>query len=165
MIQGVPHNMFVFTCMNIGKVQVLGLDVNTRAAHSMGRHTLTVAANYSLQQARNHTNRKSPYYNNQIAYMPLHSGAASLGWENPWANIALSGHAVSERWTTNEHQNSTHIDGYSELNLAVWRRFHIGYPVAEVRLDIKNLTNKQYEIVRSYPMPGRCWQLTAMITI
>ena len=165
LIQGVPHNMFVFTCMNIGKVEVLGLDVNTRAARNLGRHTLTFAANYSLQQARNHTNRKSPYYGNQIAYMPLHSGAASLGWENPWANIALSGHTISERWTTNEHQNSTHIDGYTELNLAVWQRFHIGYPVAEVRLDIKNLTNKQYEIVRSYPMPGRCWQLTAMITI
>ena len=163
LIQGVPHNMFVFTCINIGKVEIIGLDVTTRAARHLGRHTMTAAMNYSYQQARNHTVKDSPYYDNQIAYIPLHSGAASLGWENPWANIALSGHVIGERWSTNEHQSSTHISSYTELNATVWRRFHIGRPVAEVRFDLKNLMDKQYEIVRSYPMPGRCWQLTLRI--
>ena len=86
MIQGVPHNMFVWTCMNIGKAEILGLDVTAKAAHTMGRHTLTAAVNYSMQRARNHTNPESPFYDNQLAYMPLHSGAGSLSWENPWVN-------------------------------------------------------------------------------
>jgi outer membrane cobalamin receptor len=46
------------------------------------------------------------------------------------------------------------------VGATIWRRFHIGRPVAEIRFDIKNLFDKQYEIVRSYPMPGRSWQLT-----
>ncbi len=163
LIQGVPHNMFVFTCVNIGKAEIIGLDVTTRAARQLGRHTLTAAVNYSLQRARDHTNPQSPFYDYQIAYIPLHSGSASLGWENPWVNVALGGHVIGERWSTNEHQNSTHIDSYTELSATVWRRFHIGRPVAEVRFDLKNLTDRQYEIVRSYPMPGRCWQLTLKI--
>ena len=163
LIQGVPHNMFVFTCVNIGKAEIIGLDVTTRAARQLGRHTLTAAVNYSLQRARDHTNPQSPFYDYQIAYIPLHSGSASLGWENPWLNVALGGHVIGERWSTNEHQNSTHIDSYTELSATVWRRFHIGRPVAEVRFDLKNLTDRQYEIVRSYPMPGRCWQLTLKI--
>ena len=163
MIQGVPHNMFVWTCMNIGKAEILGLDVTAKAAHTMGRHTLTAAVNYSMQRARNHTNPESPFYDNQLAYMPLHSGAGSLGWENPWVNISISGHAIGERWSTNEHQNSTRINGYSEVGATIWRRFHIGRPVAEIRFDIKNLFDKQYEIVRSYPMPGRSWQLTVNV--
>lgn len=163
LIQGVPHNMFVFTCVNIGKVEIIGLDVTTRAARQLGRYTLTAAVNYSLQRARDHTNPQSPFYDYQIAYIPLHSGSASLGWENPWVNVALGGHVIGERWSTNEHQNSTHIDSYTELSATVWRRFHIGRPVAEVRFDLKNLTDRQYEIVRSYPMPGRCWQLTLKI--
>jgi outer membrane receptor protein involved in Fe transport len=163
MIQGVPHNMFVWTCMNIGKAEILGLDVTAKAAHAMGRHTLTAAVNYSMQRARNHTNPESPFYDNQLAYMPLHSGAGSLSWENPWVNISISGHAIGERWSTNEHQNSTHINGYSEVGATIWRRFHIGRPVAEIRFDIKNLFDKQYEIVRSYPMPGRSWQLTVNV--
>ena len=160
MIQGVPHNMFVWTCMNIGKAEILGLDVTAKAAHTMGRHTLTAAVNYSMQRAQNHTNPESPFYDNQLAYIPLHSGAGSLSWENPWVNVSVSGHAVGERWSTNEHQNSTHINGYSEVGATIWRRFHIGRPLAEIRFDIKNLLDKQYEIVRSYPMPGRSWQLT-----
>jgi outer membrane cobalamin receptor len=121
--------------------------------------------NYSLQRARDHTNPQSPFYDYQIAYIPLHSGSASLGWENPWVNIALSGHAIGERWSTNEHQNSTHINRYAELNATAWRQFHIGKPVVELRLDMKNLLDKQYEIVRNYPMPGRCWQLTMYIKL
>ena len=163
MIQGVPHNMFVWSCVNIGKVEVLGLDVTMRLVQHLGRHTLTATANYSKQQAHDHTNSESPYYDYQIAYLPLHSGSGSLGWENPWVNIAVSGYAISERWSTNEHQNSTHIDGYAELGATIWRQFHIGRPVVELRMDLKNLLDKQYEIVRNYPMPGRCWQFTCKI--
>ena len=89
----------------------------------------------------------------------------SWEWENPWTNIAISGHAIGKRWASNEHLESTDIDGYTECGLTVWRRFHIGRPVAEVRFDVKNLFNKQYEIVRSYPMPRRSWQLTLNLKI
>jgi len=165
MIQGVPHNMFVWSCVNIGKVEVLGIDATVRAAHHIGHHTLTAAVNYSLQQAHDHTNPESPYYDYQIAYLPLHSGAGSLGWENPWVNVVVSGHGVSERWTTDEHIDGTRIAGYSELSATLWRQFHIGKALAEARLDLKNLTDKQYEIVRNYPMPGRSWQATVKVEL
>lgn len=165
MIIGVPYNMFVWTCINVGQVNVLGLDATAKLVHHWGRHTLTTAVSYSLQQARNRTNSESPNYDKQIAYIPEHSGAASLGWENPWANVAISGHAIGKRWASNEHIEDTDIDGYMECGLTFWRSFHIGRPVAEVRFDIKNLFDKQYEIVRSYPMPGRSWQLMLKIKI
>ena len=160
MIQGVPYNMFVWTCINIGKVEVLGLDATLKGVHHIGRHTLTASANYSLQQVRNRTNEESPYYNNQIAYMPLHSAAASLSWENPWVNVTVNGYGVSERWASNEHLDGTRIDGYGELGATLWRQFSIRKARFEVRADAKNLLDKQYEIVRSYPMPGRSWQVT-----
>ena len=78
MIVGVPYNMFVWTCVNVGKVHVLGLDITANGVQHIGRHTLTFTGNYSLQRARNRSNDESPYYNNQIAYIPIHTGAASL---------------------------------------------------------------------------------------
>jgi outer membrane cobalamin receptor len=160
MIVGVPYNMFVWTCVNVGKVHVLGLDVTAKVVQHIGRHTLTLAGNYSLQRARNRSNEESPYYNNQIAYIPIHTGAASLAWENPWVNFSINAHVVGERWASNEHLDGTNIEQYEELGLTAWRKFHIGRPVAEIRFDVKNLLDKQYEIVRSYPMPGRSWQLS-----
>ena len=92
--------------------------------------------------------------------MPLHSAAASLSWENPWVNVTVNGYGVSERWASNEHLDGTRIDGYGELGATLWRQFSIRKARFEVRADAKNLLDKQYEIVRSYPMPGRSWQVT-----
>ena len=164
MILAVPFNMFVWRCINVSKVNVLGIDATLNFNHRIGhRHTLTAAANYSLQSATNRTNPESPYYGTQIAYMPLHSGAASIGWENPWANIAISGHGVSERWANNEHLDGTKMEGYAELGVSLWRKFKIRETAMEVRADIKNLTDRQYEIVGSYPMPGRSWSATVKV--
>ena len=160
MILAVPYNMFVWTCINVGRVRVLGGEATARAAHQIGHHTLTATAAYSLSQAQNRTNPQSPYYGNQIAYMPKHTGSGSIGWENPWLCVALSGHGQSSRWTNNEHLDGTLIDGYAEVGLTLWRQVKLGRSSIDARLDVKNLLDKQYEIVGSYPMPGRSWQIT-----
>ncbi len=161
MIVAVPYNMFVWNCVNVGKVRVYGVDITLNASHQLNeRHLLTASGNYSYQRAQNRVNPESPYYNNQIAYMPEHQGSVALAWENPWVNCSTHLTAVSNRWTTNAHLQGTRVDGYYELGASAYHRFHLGYGVMEVRLDVKNLTDKQYEIVGAYPMPGRSYQIS-----
>ena len=161
MIVAVPYNMFVWNCVNVGKVRVLGADVTLNVSHQLAeRQTLTVSGNYSYQRAQNRTNSSSPYYNNQIAYTPEHHGSVALAWENPWVSLASHLTAVSERWTTNDHLDGTRVDGYYELGASAYHRMHVGRGMMELRLDVKNLTDKQYEIVGSYPMPGRSYQVS-----
>lgn len=161
MIVAVPFNMFVWNCVNVGKVRVLGLDATLNASHQLAeRHTLTLSGYYSYQRAQNRTNAESPYYNNQIAYMPVHSGSAAVAWENPWVNLSANIMAVGERWSTNEHLAETRVEGYYELGVSANRRFHVGSGVMTLRFDLKNLTDNQYEIVRSYPMPGISYQFS-----
>ena len=167
-IVGVPFNMFVWTCINVGKVRTLGLDATAKGSWTLtDRQRLTASANYSLQRVQNRTNPESAYYGNQLAYMPVHSGAFSVGWENPWLNVTLNGDGVSRRWATNEHYDETQIDGYFELGATAWKAFTLRLGKQkrslEVRFDVKNLLDKQYEIVRLYPMPGRSWMVTVKI--
>lgn len=161
MIVAVPFNMFVWNCVNVGKVRVLGLDFTLNASHQLTkRQTLTLSGYYSYQRAQNRADETSPYYNNQIAYTPEHSCSAALAWENPWVNVSTHLTTVSERWSTNAHIEGTRVKGYYELGASAYRRFHIGRNMMELRLDLKNLTDKQYEIVGSYPMPGRSYQIS-----
>lgn len=161
MIVAVPFNMFVWNCVNVGKVRVLGLDFTLNASHQLTeRQTLTLSGYYSYQRAQNRSNEESPYYDNQIAYTPEHSCSGALAWENPWVNVSTHLTTVSERWSTNEHIDGTRVKGYYELGASAYRRFHVGRGVVELRLDLKNLTDKQYEIVGSYPMPGRSYQIS-----
>ena len=161
MIVAVPYNMFVWNCVNVGKVRVLGLDATATVTQQLAsRQTLTATGYYSYQRAQNRTDSSSPYYNNQIAYTPEHSASATLAWENPWVNVSMHLTTVSERWTTNAHLDGTRVKGYYDMGASAYRRFHVGKGVMELRLDLKNLTNKQYEIVGSYPMPGRSYQIS-----
>ncbi len=161
MIVAVPYNMFVWTCINVGKVKVIGADATASAHYRPApNHRLELSAIYSYQQAENRTNSESPYYGYQIAYIPKHSGSIALGWENPWVSLSLHGSGVSSRWANNNHYEGTQIDGYWDMGLTAYRTFSWGEQQLEARFDVKNLFDAQYEIVRLYPMPGRSWQVS-----
>ena len=116
--------------------------------------------NLTLQSVENKTNQESPNYGKQIAYYPKYTSGASLSYENPFVNLGIHFVAVASRWATNEHIESTKINGYQESGVTLWRNFTIGAHHFSLRADLKNIFDKQYEIVRLYPMPGRSFQVS-----
>jgi len=160
-IVAVPYNMFIWTNINVGKVRVTGLDATASLSHQIAsKHKLLFTTTYSLQRAKNRTNPNSPYYDNQIAYTPEHSGSASISYENPWVNIAVHGTGTSMRYSNNEHYEDSEIEGFVELGVTAYRNFRFGSSRLNVRGDIKNILNKQYELVKAYPMPGISYQIS-----
>ncbi|WP_311439869.1 TonB-dependent receptor domain-containing protein [Hoylesella buccalis] len=160
-IVAVPYNMFVWSNINVGKVRILGLDAMLRAACQLvPQHVLRYTGSYGFQRAANRTLKTSPYYNNQIAYMPLHSGSMSLAYENPWVNLTWHASGVSSNWSNNEHHDQSKIGGYMEWGVMAARTFKVWRHSLAVRADVKNIFNRQYEIVAGYPMPGIQYQIT-----
>ena len=156
-IVGVPYNMFIWRTVNLGKVDVKGLDASVRATYRLNEcQSLELSGSYSYQDVVNHTDNTSPNYGKQIAYMPHHSGSVAIGWLNPWVNLSLHGSGVSSRWANNEHYEGTRIAGYWDMGLTAYHTFRSW----QVRADLKNMLDKQYEIVGHYPMPGISWQLS-----
>ena len=165
-IVAVPYNMFVWTNINVGKVRTRGMECTADITQELGHgHRLLLNANYSWQQARNRTNSSSPYYDLQLAYTPEHQASGALCYENPWVNLSVHGHGMSSRYANNEHYEGTKVAGYAEMGITAYRQFKLRHTSIEVRGDIKNLLNKQYEIVSHYPMPGRSWQLTVNVKL
>jgi len=166
-IVGVPYNMFIWRTVNVARVDVVGVDASLRGAWQVAPgHRLSLQGSYSYQHVVNHTNRSSKYYGNQIAYIPLHSGSMALGWENPWVNVSLHGQGMSQRWANNEHYEGTEVDGYWDMGLTLYRQLDdlriCGKSLrgVKLRMDVKNLLAKQYELVGHYPMPRRSWTLS-----
>lgn len=179
-IVAVPYNMFVWTNINVAKIVVHGIDATISAEHrfkstTAGRskggskamltdrhrgHALLFTANYSYQQAENRTNPESPYYKNQLAYIPKHSGSAALSYENPWLNISFHGTAVSRRHANNEHYEGTDMARYAEFGITAYRHLAFGRHRFELRADAKNIFDRHYEVVARYPMPGRSYMVS-----
>lgn len=156
-IVAVPFNMFVWRIANLDRATIFGTDITAQATFALNAaQKLTFNGNYSLQRAQNGTVKESPSYHNQLPYTPLHTFAATLAWENPWANIAATTSGQSERWTTVDHAAGTRIDGFSVTDLSLWRTFQSKYTL---RFTLQNLFDRQYDIVAHYPMPGRSWKM------
>ncbi|MBR5918846.1 MAG: TonB-dependent receptor, partial [Prevotella sp.] len=156
-IVAVPFNMFVWRIANLDRATILGTDITAQATFALNTaQKLTFNGNYSLQRAMNSTVKASPTYHNQLPYTPLHTFAATLAWENPWANIAATMSGQSERWTTVDHAAGTRIDGFSVTDLSLWRTFQSKYTL---RFTLQNLFDRQYDLVAHYPMPGRSWKM------
>lgn len=160
-IMALPVNMFVWRCVNVGKVHIWGLDATLRATQRFSsQHVLSMVGAYSYQSAQNKTLPGSASYGLQLAYTPYHTVSGSVSYENPWLNLSLHATALSQRWANNEHYEDTDIKGYVDFGITAWRHFRFGQHQLEGRLDIKNLFSQQYELVRLYPMPRRSFQIT-----
>ena len=161
MIVAVPQNMFVWTCVNLDKVRSYGMDATLRVSRQVAHgHLLALAGNYSYQRVEDRNNPNASTYGYQVAYMPRHQGSLSLSYENPWVNVSLHGTSVSSRWPNNNHYEGTLIAGYTDCGLTLWRQFRWHRHQLEARFDLKNMFDKQYEIVANYPMPGRNYQIS-----
>lgn len=161
-----PYNMFYWTMLNLGKVRIWGADINTDADIRLAeRHHLLLNGSYTYQYAVNVTYKTSMGYKNQIPYTPKHTGSASLTWENPWVNLALHATAVSDRYTTEINTNDNMLDGYIEYGVSLYRTLHWKGIDWGLRGEVVNLGDKQYSIVKSYPMPGRTFKLTLSISL
>ena len=126
-------------------------------------YSLLLTGNYTYQYAVDKTDPEVVYYKHQIAYTPRHSAGASLALENPFINASLHATGVSKRYIASENRPSNEMDGYIEYGLSLYRSFKIKKFTYNLRGDIINLGNKQYDIVKSYPMPGRSYKLTCSI--
>jgi outer membrane cobalamin receptor len=155
-ITSVPYNLFVWRTENRGKVTITGLDATLHANCRMNaQHQFIVAANYSLQKSEDITSSADNNYGKQPAYLPQHSGAVSITWENPWVNLNVGLTAASERWSTHNHASQTRLPGYAEINASLLRSFPCGKGVLTAGLFLNNALDKSYEVIRRYPMPLR----------
>ena len=165
-IVAIPMNMFVWTMMNLDKVRAFGADLTLDTEIRLGRgHQLSLTGNYTWQRVQPRTAKTDPDYNKQVAYTPVHSGAASLTWRNPWVDAGVKMTACGERYGTNSNLPVTRIKGYAELGAFLMRKIGIRSHSLDLRLDLLNLLDTQYEIVASYPMPGRSFRFTATFNL
>lgn len=160
-IIAVPQTMFLWTNINLEKVRTLGVDATVSINHRLNNsHLLLLSSNYTYQRVANRTKVYEQFYNNQIAYTPLNSGSCAVGWENPWVNLSVHASGMSSRWANNEHYTDTKVKGFIDCGVTLYRQFALRRSALEARLDLKNIFDTQYEIVRLYPMPGFSYQFS-----
>ncbi len=153
--------MFVWQMSNVGKVETIGVDVTLGGKVDLApQYTLIFNGNYNFMKAEDITNTESALWRNQIAYTPKHSGAGNCNIEFPWLTVGYNVTWAGERYAKAQNSADNRIKPYADHNITLSKRFYIGEHNIRIQADVCNLSNKNYEIIRFYPMPGRNYKIT-----
>lgn len=151
--------MYIWKMMNMGDVDIKGLDVNFSARFTLplSMH-LQADASYTWQKAQDVTDRESKTYKHQLPYTPEHTGTVSVSVENPWVNLSWMLTAVGDRYTLPQNMEANRMERYTEQLVSANRTFAIGKSSLRLQAEVVNLGDVMYDVVRYYPMPGRSFR-------
>jgi vitamin B12 transporter len=158
-------NLFRWTMFNLGKVEIKGLDVNTKFSKTISPNfIISGGINYTYQKALDKTSN-SFSYNQQIPYTPLHSGSfiASSQYKNLGLNYSFI--YTGERYSQKANIPVNYLEPWYTHDASVQYKFKIHQNHLNIRAEINNIWNQYYDVILNFPMPGRSYRFTLNYTI
>lgn len=155
-ILSVPTNAVAISAQNVGMTSAIGIEGGVRAA--LWDDRLMAHWTYTLQDVRDRTGRPGvdgtllPYVPQemigtglQYADADVHGG---LTWTYSSHRYALAG----EAWTSM-------VPSYHLLGASIGVMPRLGPWHADVRVQVDNLLDARYDVIKGFPMPGRAFRV------
>ncbi|WP_419494570.1 TonB-dependent receptor plug domain-containing protein [Chryseobacterium bernardetii] len=162
-------NMFRWMMLNLGKVEIMGADVNLQTELMLGKVKLRPLLAYTYQSAQDKTitkGFKETYYGEQIPYTPKHSGSFTLMADYKDWSFNYSTIYVGERYDGQQDNiRYNYIQPWYTHDLSVQRKLTLAGHPFKINLEMNNVFNQYYDVVLNYPMPGRNFRLTLNFTL
>lgn len=157
---------FRWTMLNLGRVRILGADVGAEAVLCpVGDLFLTGRVQYTYQQARDVTDPSTSFYNDQIPYIPWHSGSVVLGVGYRSFDFNYSFIYAGERYSQQENILANHLQPWYTSDVSMTYRFDWRKTRFRLTLEINNLFSQDYDVIINYPMPKRNYALSVDVVI
>ena len=157
---------FRWTMLNLGTVHIKGIDVEAEADFQIGKDLVATArAQYTYQDARDVTDPADSYYNDQIPYIPWHSGSAILGLKYKGWDLNYSFIYAGERYDEQENILYNHMEPWYTSDLSLRYQFMLHRTKFIAQAEVNNLLDQDYEVIVNYPMPGINYALSLTVEI
>ena len=147
-------NQFQWTMVNLGYVEIRGIDAVVSGSMRFGQFGIDCRATYTYQKAQDFTDSSSTYYGGQIPYIPWHSGSAIVGLSLGDWSLDYSFIYTGERYESSANIPENHALAWYTSDLALSKVFRLQNSQLRTTIEVNNLLNQQYEVVQCYPMPG-----------
>jgi outer membrane cobalamin receptor len=169
-------NQMVWTMINLGYVEIRGIDVAVNPSFNVGKTFVNVRLNYTYQKAQDFTPGKNKggngdndhtinVYGHQIPYIPWHSGSAIVNIDYHMWNFNYSYIYTGERYMLGANIPENYILPWYTHDLSLSRAVNIKTAVLKIAAELNNVFNQQYEVVKWYPMPGTNFKITLTFII
>lgn len=151
--------------MNIGYVEILGVDASLQSSWRVGETSHVLRLTYTYQLAEDKTDRNSMWYGGQIPYIPRNSGSVAYGGDWRGWSWNYSFIYTGERYESVANIPENYAQPWYTHDMSLSRSFSFDGFVLKAAIEVNNLLNQQYDVVRCYPMPGTNWKLRLEIDL
>lgn len=160
------QNLFIWSMQNIGQVESSGVDVSanvTTKSTKVGAFSCTM--NYTYQRAIDVSNPAASNYREQIPYVPIESGSTLLQWSCGTVSLGYAAVYSGFRYAMAENTSDNIVNAWAQHDVTLawkhdWKKVGL-----TLKGEVLNITDKNYDVIRYYPMPGRQWRIGLFVTI
>ncbi|QDO93983.1 TonB-dependent receptor [Formosa sediminum] len=153
-------NLFRWTMLNLDEVETTGVELGFKSAIKLSHQfNITTTLNYTYQEAIDVT-PNSNTNGDQIPYIPLHSGSATAMATYKAFKLNYSFIYTGGRYSQKANINSNYLEPWYTHDLSA--NYTLGVLNTKVMLgvEVNNLLDQQYAVIKNFPMPGRSYRLT-----
>jgi len=163
-ILAVPSlNLQRWTMQNVSRVNIKGLETNIQSGWYVNEQVLLNAGlSYTYQQAHDATEGLVP--NQQIPYVPVHSGSVLAGvqWQKFTFNYSFI--YTGERYNQKANIPENYVEPWYTHDVSAnwntpWQKHQV-----KLGIDVNNLFNQYYDVITNFPMPGRYYRFKISFT-
>ncbi|PKL85043.1 MAG: hypothetical protein CVV22_09890 [Ignavibacteriae bacterium HGW-Ignavibacteriae-1] len=155
MILSVPKSPVQWSAQNVGKVDSYGfeLDLNGILFDNL--------LSYSFAYTRMNVIDKqpeTPNYDKLLPYFPQESFGLTMFVTYSDFVLGNTFNYSSFAYSLRDNNHSSIIDNYLIYDVSLTKKFNFEQYSFQLRLDVKNLFDTEFEIIKNYPMPGRIFR-------
>lgn len=163
-IVAIPKNIYLWSMINYGKVEIYGFDVRIGVLTKIKELSLDIKLNYSYSHAMDNE-PTSITYKHLLPYSPeqIYSIISTFEWQR--FSLGYTCMLVDNRYSLPENISFNLLPHYADHSLSLSYIQKTKYGDYKLTFSVNNILDKQYEVIRSYPMMGRNYNLKINIIL
>ncbi len=163
-IVAVPKNIYLWSMINYGKVEIYGFDVRVGLWAKIRQVSFDLKLNYSYSHAMDNE-KTSITYKHLLPYSPeqVYSVISAVEWQR--FSLGYVCMLVDNRYSLPENISFNLLPHYADHSTSLSYIQQTKYGKLKITFSVNNILNKQYEVIRSYPMMGRNYNLKLNISL
>lgn len=161
-------NLLEWMMLNLGYVEIRGVDVAVNTLMSFGEMFVNSRLTYTYQKAQNFTDEENyinTAYGDQIPYTPWHSGSLILSFRYRTWDLNYSFIYTGERYALDNNTAENYLQPWYTHDLSLYKTFNLRNVKLKAGVEVNNIFNQQYEVIVMYPMPGTNFKINLTLVL
>lgn len=152
-------DVFNWSMQNIGKSIIMGVDLGLFLYADWDKIKMNLSSTHNFNRSEDRTNEQGVTYGHQLPYTPYYSSTHSIAFTFKSYTFSSTVLYSGYRFSLNENNYANYLDPFTDVSFGLTKAFKLKKQPLNLSIRAMNMLNKNYQVIRSFPMPGRYLQL------